>query len=123
MREPVRRAVAVPDGDRIVRLTSQPHQVDVPGGWSGWGGRIAALVAFGLGAVAAVMMIAGHPPWEGETVLVVTSTHGLHRGDVVALIPLIAGTGLGFWCLQRPSVRTLQVLFEASAPPGADPGR
>lgn len=59
---------------------------------------LAVLAALGLGFVAAVMMVAGHPPWEGPTVLVVTETHGLHRGDVVALVPLTAGAVLGGWC-------------------------
>jgi hypothetical protein len=56
------------------------------------------LVSLGLGGVAAVMMVAGHPPWEGATVLALTDTHGLHRGDVVALAPLLAGVGLAGWC-------------------------
>jgi hypothetical protein len=62
---------------------------------------LAALTALALGGVAAVMMVAGHPPWEGRTVLSLTDTHGLHRGDVVALVPLAAGTGLAAWCWTR----------------------
>lgn len=62
---------------------------------------VAALTALGLGLVAAVMMVAGHPPWEGPTVVGLTATHGLHQGDVVALLPLAAGTGLAWWCWTR----------------------
>lgn len=58
----------------------------------------AALVALGLGVVAAVMVIAGHPPWEGRTVVTLTQTHGLHIGDVVGLIPLAASAWLARWC-------------------------
>jgi hypothetical protein len=59
---------------------------------------LAVFVSLGLGALAAVMMVAGHPPWEGATVLALTDTHGLHRGDVVAFGPLVAGVGLAGWC-------------------------
>ena len=62
---------------------------------------LAALAALALGAVAAVMMVAGHPPWEGRTVVALTGTHGLHRGDVVALVPLAVGAGLAAWCWTR----------------------
>ncbi|MGN6694584.1 MAG: hypothetical protein ACTHN0_10445 [Aquihabitans sp.] len=62
---------------------------------------LAALTAFGLGAACAVLAIAGHPPWEGRTVVGLTATHGLHEGDVVALVPLIAGTWLAAWCWTR----------------------
>ena len=41
-------------------------------------------IIIGLGVVAAVMVIAGHPPWEGRTVITLSQTHGLHIGDVVA---------------------------------------
>ncbi|MCU1370166.1 MAG: hypothetical protein JWO77_1360 [Ilumatobacteraceae bacterium] len=59
---------------------------------------VAALVALGLGLTAAVLAVAGHPPWEGPTVLSLTETHGLHQGDVIALIPLGAGAWLAWWC-------------------------
>ena len=65
------------------------------------GRALAALVAFGLGAGAAILAIAGHPPWEGPTVIGITGTHGLHQGDVVALIPLAAGCALAWWCWQQ----------------------
>jgi hypothetical protein len=62
------------------------------------GTYLATLASLGLGLVAAVMMVAGHPPWEGSTVVSLTATHGLHRGDVVALVPVAAGLGLAAWC-------------------------
>ncbi len=65
------------------------------------GAVIAALVAVGLGLLAAVMMVAGHAPWEGPQVVSLSATHGLHRGDVVALVPVVAGVGLAWWCLRR----------------------
>lgn len=58
---------------------------------------VATLVALGLGAIGAVMIVAGHSPWEGRVAFVITETHGLHVGDVVALIPLAAGAWLARW--------------------------
>lgn len=66
---------------------------------------LAALTAIGLGAVCAVLAVAGHPPWEGPTVVSLTDTHGLHRGDVVALVPLVLGLCLGWWCWTRTPER------------------
>ena len=63
---------------------------------------VAALAAFGLGAVAAVMMVAGHAPWEGPEVLSLSTTHGLHRGDVFAVVPVAVGIALAAWCLAQP---------------------
>jgi hypothetical protein len=63
---------------------------------------LAGAVALGLGGLAAVMMVAGHAPWEGPQVLSVTQDHGLHAGDVLALAPLLAGLGLARWCVGRP---------------------
>lgn len=73
-----------------------------PAGSSALVRAVAALTALGLGAVCAILAIAGHPPWEGPTVIGLTDTHGLHQGDVVALVPLVIGTGLAWWCWSRP---------------------
>ena len=64
---------------------------------------LGALVAFGLGCLAAVMMVAGHQPWDGPLLAELSETHGIHQGDAFALLPLIAGAGLARWCLSRPS--------------------
>jgi hypothetical protein len=48
------------------------------------------------------MMVAGHAPWEGPEVLSLSQTHGLHRGDVFALVPVAIGSALAWWCLRRP---------------------
>ena len=60
-------------------------------------------MALGLGVVAAIMVIAGHPPWEGATVITLSRNHGLHKGDVVGLIPLVASAWLAHWCWQHGS--------------------
>lgn len=60
--------------------------------------ELAALAALGLGALAAVMMVAGHQPWDGPQVAAVTATHGLHVGDVLAIVPLAVGVALARWC-------------------------
>ncbi|MEZ5180780.1 MAG: hypothetical protein R2702_02730 [Acidimicrobiales bacterium] len=76
---------------------------------------VAALVALGLGGLAAIMMVAGHQPWDGPQVASLTATHGLHRGDLLAVVPLLVGLGLARWCWgQRPAPRT------ASWEPSAD---
>lgn len=62
---------------------------------------LAALTAVGLGVAAAVMMIAGHPPWQGPEVVSLSQTHGLHEGDALALAPLVVGVALALWCLRQ----------------------
>lgn len=62
---------------------------------------LAALIALGLGISTAVLAVAGHPPWEGPAVVSLTDTHGLHQGDVIALIPLAAGAWLAWWCSRQ----------------------
>jgi peptidoglycan/LPS O-acetylase OafA/YrhL len=62
---------------------------------------LAALAAFGLGLLAAVMMIAGHPPWQGPEVVSLSETHGLHEGDALAVGPFVVGIALAWWCLRR----------------------
>ena len=62
---------------------------------------VAAAAAVLLGALAAVMMVIGHQPWDGPQVASFTETHGLHSGDVLALAPLLAGGALAGWCLRR----------------------
>lgn len=78
----------------------------MPAGGSGTSASrraLAALIALGLGICTAVLAVAGHPPWEGPTVVSLTATHGLHQGDVIALIPLAAGAWLAWWCWTRPA--------------------
>jgi len=68
---------------------------------------VAALAALGLGGLAAVMMVAGHQPWDGPQVAGLTATHGVHRGDVLAIVPLLVGLALARWCWsQRRPART-----------------
>lgn len=64
-----------------------------------WETVMAAVVALGLGAVAAVMLVAGHHPWDGRVVASLGGSHGLHRGDLLAIGPAVAGLALAFWCL------------------------
>ena len=66
---------------------------------------LAALAAVGLGVVAAVMMVAGHAPWDGPEVLSLSQTHGLHQGDVLAIVPLIVGGALAAWCMRQDPSR------------------
>lgn len=61
----------------------------------------ASAVALGLGVLAAVGMIAGHQPWDGPQVASLTETHGLHVGDLLAVLPLAAGAWLARWCARR----------------------
>lgn len=65
------------------------------------GSFVAALVAFGLGSLAAVMMVVGHQPWDGPELLGLTATHGVHLGDALAIVPFCVGLGLAWWCLGR----------------------
>lgn len=69
---------------------------------STWSRYLAALVALGLGGLAAVMLVAGHHPWDGPEVKGLTQTHGIHQGDVLAIVPVLAGIGLAWWCATRP---------------------
>jgi hypothetical protein len=62
---------------------------------------LAALGALGLGALAAVLMVAGHQPWDGPQVAAVTATHGVHVGDALAIGPLAGGVALARWCRRR----------------------
>lgn len=61
---------------------------------------LAAVVSLALGLLAGVMMVAGHAPWEGPQVLSLSQDHGLHLGDALALVPVVAGTLLARWCLR-----------------------
>ena len=69
------------------------------------GSWLAAVTALGLGILAGAMMVAGHAPWEGPEVLSLSSTHGIHEGDVLALVPVVVGAALAWWCLTRPTRR------------------
>jgi hypothetical protein len=66
-----------------------------------FGPIVAAVVALGLGALAALMLVAGHHPWDGGVVFVVSSTHGVHRGDILAVFPMVVGIGLADWCRRQ----------------------
>jgi hypothetical protein len=62
-------------------------------------------VALGLGALAAVMLVAGHHPWDGPVVYSSSPDHGLHRGDVLAVLPMLVAPGLAWWCWRRRARR------------------
>ena len=62
---------------------------------------VAALTAVGLGLAAALAVVAGKTRFEGPVILVVSETHGVHRGDLVGLVPVVAGVLLARWCLRR----------------------
>ncbi|MCU1354872.1 MAG: hypothetical protein JWM89_290 [Acidimicrobiales bacterium] len=71
-----------------------------------WSAVVAALAALGLGAVGAVLLVVGHHPWDGRVVETLRgTTHGLHRGDVLSIIPAVAASGLAMWCLRQGRVR------------------
>jgi hypothetical protein len=72
-----------------------------PGARPAAGRALAAVTAFGLGVLAAAMMVAGHAPWEGPQVLTLSATHGIHRGDALALVPVLIGAALAGWCWTR----------------------
>lgn len=77
---------------------SRPLAHTRPGAWQA---VAASVVAIGLGAVAAVMLVVGHHPWDGRVVFTVFGTHGLHRGDILSVGPALAGTALAAWCLRQ----------------------
>ncbi|MGI8709419.1 MAG: hypothetical protein ACR2LA_00265 [Acidimicrobiales bacterium] len=62
---------------------------------------MAAVTALGLGAVGAVMLVVGHHPWDGRVVADVEGSHGLHRGDVLAVIPAVVSIALAWWCARQ----------------------
>lgn len=64
---------------------------------------MASLTAVGLGVLAGVMMVVGHQRWDGAVVLAVSDTHGLHRGDIAALVPVVVGALLARWCWRQGS--------------------
>lgn len=72
-----------------------------------WSAAFAAVTALGLGAIAAVMLVAGHHPWDGKVIAAFGGSHGLHRGDVLAVIPAVVSIGLAWWCARqgRPGPR------------------
>ena len=107
----------MPAGDLTTDVTPGPRS------WGGWGSAAAALVALGLGVLAAVMMVAGHQPWDGPEVLGLSETHGIHQGDALAVLPLLAGIGLATWCLTRPSWKAVHLVLEAAQEQFSDPDR
>jgi hypothetical protein len=44
-----------------------------------------------------VMSLAGHTPWDGNVILTLTATHGLHDGDVPVLAAWLLGMAGCFW--------------------------
>lgn len=63
-----------------------------------WTSLVAAAAALALGTIAAVMLIVGHHPWDGRVVADVEGSHGLHRGDILAVIPAVVSIALACWC-------------------------
>ncbi|MGI8755927.1 MAG: hypothetical protein ACR2MB_08720 [Acidimicrobiales bacterium] len=59
------------------------------------------MTALGLGAIGAVMLVAGHHPWDGRVITALGGSHGLHRGDVLAVVPIVVSVGLAWWCLRQ----------------------
>jgi hypothetical protein len=38
-----------------------------------------------------LMSVAGHTPWDGTVLLSITTSHGLHEGDVPVLVAWLLG--------------------------------
>jgi hypothetical protein len=66
-----------------------------------WLAARAALTVLALGAVAAVVLVVGNHPWEGPMVRTIVGTHGVHKGDVLAVVPVLASAALARWCWRR----------------------
>ncbi|QXC61860.1 hypothetical protein KSP35_03240 [Aquihabitans sp. G128] len=66
-----------------------------------WEAALMALASLVLGAVAATLLVVGHHPWDGDVIEVFTPYHGLHRGDVLAVLPAVASLVLAAWCWRR----------------------
>lgn len=81
--------------------TSPPASSRAPYRWSA---AFAAVIALGLGVVAAVMLVAGHHPWDGQVIMVIAGSHGLHRGDILAVGPALVSIGLAWWCARQGRV-------------------
>lgn len=66
-----------------------------------WPSVVAALVALALGFGAAFALAAGHHRWDGPVLFVISRTHGVHRDDLLGIVPALAGLGLAGWILRR----------------------
>lgn len=56
-----------------------------------------------LGLAAAALMVLGHHPWDGPVVEGSVAGHGLHVGDVLALVPVATSVLLARrWWRRRP---------------------
>ena len=55
--------------------------------------RLLALVVAGVITVLAVLLIAGHGPWAGPTLVALSARHGLNVGDVPVLGLWLVGLG------------------------------
>ncbi len=64
---------------------------------------VAALTSLGLGGIAALAWVAGHHRWDGPMTDSGVGSHGLHRGDVFAVVPIVVSLGLAWWCWTRGS--------------------
>lgn len=89
------------DDDPALRTTATGTRRAGASGLRSWQAVAAAVVAVGLGVVAAVMLVVGHHPWDGRVVFTLFGTHGLHRGDILSVGPALAGTALAAWCLRQ----------------------
>lgn len=94
------RASWTDDDPALRTTTTRGRRAGGSGLWS-WQPVAAAVVAVGLGVVAAVMLVAGHHPWDGRAVVTLYGAHGLHRGDILAVGPALAGMALAAWCLRQ----------------------
>ena len=61
------------------------------GSVSGMSDRVLIAVAAAVISVLAVMLIAGHGPWAGKTLLTISDEHGLNAGDLPVLAAWVAG--------------------------------
>jgi hypothetical protein len=43
---------------------------------------------------------AGNHRWDGPVLFSVSGTHGVHRWDVLGIVPFAIGVALGVWCLR-----------------------
>lgn len=79
-------------------LAAEPDTPSRPRPRSRSSAIVAALASLSLGLLAAAMMVGGHQPWDGPELVGLTATHGIHEGDVWAVVPLVVGAVLARWC-------------------------
>ncbi len=66
-----------------------------------WVAALGALASLGLGAVGALLWVISDHPWEGPVVWTIIASYGVHRGDLLAIVPLVASVALAAWCWRR----------------------